>query len=82
MSVEKNAPESRSAFIRQSETRKTRLHHDGGGLYLQVTTGKDGGTNKSWLFRFMLKESKPRWMGLGSSGQHEIHRHFRFHVGA
>jgi integrase len=41
------------------------LHHDGGGLYLQVTTGKDGTNNKSWLFRFKLN-GKPRWMGLGS----------------
>jgi hypothetical protein len=26
---------------------------DGGGLYLQVTAGKNGGVTKSWLFRYM-----------------------------
>jgi hypothetical protein len=28
---------------------------DGGGLYLQVTTGKNGQINKSWLFRYTVK---------------------------
>lgn len=37
------------------------MHHDGGGLYLQVT--KTGG--RSWLFRYMLK-GKSYEMGLGS----------------
>jgi integrase len=40
-------------------------HPDGGGLYLQVTVGKDGQTNKSWLYRFELG-GRERWMGLGS----------------
>jgi integrase len=44
---------------------------DGGGLYLQVTAGKNGGITKSWLFRFMRghvsRTGKPlsREMGLG-----------------
>lgn len=37
------------------------MHHDGGGLYLQVV--KTGG--RSWLFRYMLN-GKSREMGLGS----------------
>jgi len=42
------------------------MHADGGGLYLQVTAGKEAGQlNKSWLFRFALK-GKERQMGLGS----------------
>ncbi len=36
-------------------------HHDGGGLYLQVTA--NGG--KSWVFRYMLNK-RAREMGLGS----------------
>jgi integrase len=35
-------------------------HHDGGGLYLQVSAGGA----KSWIFRFML-DGRPREMGLG-----------------
>jgi hypothetical protein len=38
---------------------KPGLRHDGGGLYLQVMAGRDGGTiNESWLFRFKLNEGK------------------------
>ena len=36
------------------------IHHDGGGLYLQVT-GKGA---KSWIFRYM-RNGRPREMGLG-----------------
>jgi Arm DNA-binding domain len=44
---------------------------DGGGLYLQVTAGKNGGVTKSWLFRYMRghvsRNGKPlsRELGLG-----------------
>ena len=42
------------------------MHADGGGLYLQVTAGKEEGqVNKSWLFRFRLA-GRERQMGLGS----------------
>jgi integrase len=42
------------------------MHADGGGLYLQVTTSKDGKQiNKSWLLRFTLT-GRERQMGLGS----------------
>jgi integrase len=45
---------------------KSGMHPDGGGLYLQVTAGKDKGqVNKSWLFRFALA-GRERQMGLGS----------------
>jgi hypothetical protein len=52
------------------------IYCDGGGLYLQVTAGKDGQLNRSWLFRCATgeittsKTGKPRKveraMGLGS----------------
>jgi integrase len=42
------------------------MHADGGGLYLQVTAGKEEGQlNKSWLFRFAVA-GRERQMGLGS----------------
>lgn len=42
------------------------MHADGGGLYLQVTAGKqERQLNKSWLFRFALR-GRERQMGLGS----------------
>jgi integrase len=45
---------------------KPGMHADGGGLYLQVTPGKEKGQiNKSWIFRFALA-GKERQMGLGS----------------
>jgi hypothetical protein len=46
---------------------KLGMHPDGGGLYLQVTEGKEAGTlNKSWLFRFRQGGGRERQMGLGS----------------
>jgi len=51
------------------------LHCDGLGLYLQVSPGKHGGRNRSWLFRFAVAETvvsangrprqRSRDMGLG-----------------
>src|SRR5215468_12324224 len=38
---------------------KAGMHHDGGGLYLQVTSG-----GASWVLRYMLN-GKAREMGLG-----------------
>jgi hypothetical protein len=41
-----------SAAVRNA---KPGWHADGGGLYLQVTTGKkDGQINKSWVFCYAL----------------------------
>src|SRR3954447_3890345 len=45
-------------------TKDAGRHADGGGLYLQVTQGKNGVT-KSWLFRYMRGTSTSREMGLG-----------------
>jgi hypothetical protein len=51
------------------------MHCDGGGLYLQVTTGTDGALRRSWLYRFATTEverdankelGRERQMGLGS----------------
>lgn len=45
---------------------KLGLHPEGGGLYLQVTEGKEKGKlNRSWLFRFKVAR-RERQMGLGS----------------
>jgi integrase len=50
---------------------KTGRYADGGGLYLQVSAGKNGGVTKSWLFRYMRghvsRNGKPlsRELGLG-----------------
>jgi integrase len=54
---------------------KAALLCDGGGLWLQVTAGKDGQINKSWIFRFAAPGTKisrtgreyrrERQMGLG-----------------
>lgn len=52
-----------SAAVRNA---KPGWHADGGGLYLQVTTGKkDGQINKSWVFCYALNR-RERQMGLGS----------------
>jgi integrase len=51
-----------SAFVTNA---KAGFHHDGGGLYLQVTGAKGGGLNKSWVFRYR-RAGKLRDMGLGS----------------
>jgi integrase len=55
---------NRLSALRVDRTRTPGLYHDGAGLYLQVTAGKQGVT-KSWLFRFVL-DGKERRMGLGS----------------
>jgi integrase len=44
--------------------RKPGMYGDGGGLWLQITTGAAGHANRSWLFRFGIA-GKRREMGLG-----------------
>jgi Arm DNA-binding domain len=44
---------------------KSRMHPDGGGLYLQVAQAANGTNSKSWLFRFATN-GRERQMGLGS----------------
>lgn len=43
----------------------TGLHHDGGGLHLQVTPRKAGGVNRSWIFRYRVGQ-RLRDFGMGS----------------
>jgi integrase len=50
-----------SAAVRNA---KPGWHADGGGLYLQVTAGKDGAVNKSWVYIYTLAK-RERNMGLG-----------------
>jgi integrase len=57
---------NRLAALKADRLREPGLYHDGAGLYLQVTAGKDGVT-KSWLYRFAL-DGRERRMGLGSLG--------------
>jgi len=45
--------------------KKLGVFADGGGLYLQITKGKNGGVNRSWLFRYKVGKGRDRWMGLG-----------------
>jgi integrase len=65
---------NRLTAVRVQQVRKSGLYADGGGLHLQVTQGVHGILNKSWLFRFSIRDAgKPsgrreRWMGLGSIG--------------
>jgi integrase len=40
------------------------MHCDGRGLYLQVTVGKNGKLNRSWIFRYRVS-GRSRDMGLG-----------------
>jgi integrase len=44
---------------------KPGLKCDGGGLWLQITDAKGGGTSRSWIFRYTLA-GRTRSMGLGS----------------
>jgi hypothetical protein len=37
---------------------KAALLRDGGGLWLQVRSGKDGQINKAWIFRYAAAETK------------------------
>jgi integrase len=55
----------RALSPRKVQTAGVGRHCDGGGLYLQVTTTKNGeGLNRSWVFRYRLN-GKLREMGLG-----------------
>jgi integrase len=55
---------NRLTALKVDRIREPGLHHDGAGLYLQVTAGNEGVT-KSWLYRFVL-DGRERRMGLGS----------------
>jgi integrase len=55
--------------LKAAMLRSTRpgLYADGGGLYLQITEAKNGGVNRSWLFRYKAGKDRDRWMGLGAT---------------
>jgi Arm DNA-binding domain len=40
-------------------------HHDGGGLYLEVTESVSG-ISRSWSFRYSIGNGKTRYLGLGA----------------
>jgi integrase len=52
-----------AAFV--SKVRTPGRYADGEGLFLQVTTGATGSTNKSWVVRFRAPCGRVREMGLG-----------------
>jgi integrase len=56
--------ENRLTHIRVVQLKSPGIYPDGGGLFLQITVGKDGSPRKSWLYRFSI-DSRPRHMGLG-----------------
>ncbi|TPV99622.1 MAG: hypothetical protein USCAAHI_00943 [Beijerinckiaceae bacterium] len=59
--------EKRLTALRVATVKTKGAYHDGGGLYLQVTTGAGGTPRKSWFFRFTPPAvHKERLMGLGS----------------
>jgi integrase len=49
---------------RPAKGRRTILIADGGNLYLQASVGKNGGINRSWLFRYEM-DGERHDMGLG-----------------
>ncbi len=56
----------RLTAVTVSKLRQPGNYPDGGGLFLQVQTGKDGAPRKSWLVRYTAPNGKRREMGLGS----------------
>ena len=54
--------------VKSAEPRdgKVTLYPDGRNLYLQVSPGKDGSVNRSWVFRYS-RNGRERCMGLGSA---------------
>jgi integrase len=46
--------------------RRSAMIADGGNLFLQVSTGKDGHVRRSWVFQYEL-HGRRGWMGLGST---------------
>lgn len=61
-------PKNKLTAAQVAKTKRTGLHHDGGGLHLQVTAGVDGEPHKSWVLRYKSPSGRRREMGLGSAG--------------
>jgi integrase len=58
----------RALSPRKVQTATSGTWCDGGGLYLQVKPTEAGdGLNRSWLFRFRLRDGRLRSMGLGAT---------------
>jgi len=49
---------NRLTAVKVQQVRYSGLYADGGGLHLQVTQGSDGKLNKSWLFRFSIRDGR------------------------
>lgn len=60
--AEKSRARNRFTAVAVRNLNEVGYHHDGGGLYLQVSPTK----TKSWVFRYTLNKSV-RYMGLGSA---------------
>jgi integrase len=58
--------------LRVDRIKQPGYYGDGGGLWLQVTTGADGTPRKSWVYRFMLT-GRSREMGLGPLSLFGLH---------
>ena len=58
--------------VRVERIRQPGYYGDGGGLWLQVTTGADGRPRKSWVYRFTLA-GRAREMGLGPLALFGLH---------
>lgn len=57
---------------RVASERRSGLHADGGGLYLQVARGSDGAVKRSWVLRYASPDGRRREMGLGSTALVEL----------
>jgi integrase len=57
----------RALTPRKIQTAGPGMHADGGNLYLEITEAKNGGLNKSWIFRFGVPrpDGKTRYRDLG-----------------
>ncbi|MBL8549248.1 MAG: tyrosine-type recombinase/integrase [Hyphomonadaceae bacterium] len=49
------------------QLREPGLYPDGGGLFMQVTTGVDNTPRRSWVLRYRAPSGRSREMGLGSA---------------
>jgi hypothetical protein len=60
------------ATARPPKGRRAVMIADGGNLFLQVSTGKDGHVRRSWVFQYELA-GKRGWMGLGPTHTFSLH---------
>jgi integrase len=60
------------ATARPPKGRRAAMIADGGNLFLQVSTGKDGHIRRNWVFAYEL-HGKRGWMGLGATHTFSLH---------